>query len=355
MKRIVIDRNIQSLSANYINEMCYKHPSSNGSISLSCKMLNELEGKISAKDCKVIPNTIKKEQVKKLIKYIIDNYQFLLSCHPQQYQNTINHVKRIINTDLSKIKLYFGKNQKVLLLHEEIVRCMRYGYVQRIIFPKYVRQIGIKTCVYCNAQYAITTKKHDSLYQLDHCFPKSKYPYFSANFFNLQPCCASCNIHKSDIEFIYGGFNLSVWVEEGENNHDNLYDFKLSDVSIVKYLCSLNSEELRILITNKPDAPPSLKSLVSDIKKNLLLDSQYQEHKDVAEEILWKYKIYSKGYIESLCSAFSSIFPTLRTEFFRLFMGTYMDPDDVYKRPLAKMIQDISKQLHIDIDTRPKK
>lgn len=44
------------------------------------------------------------------------------------------------------------------------------------------KKLGIKTCVYCNASYAIATDDNKATYQVDHCFPKSKYPFYVLHF-----------------------------------------------------------------------------------------------------------------------------------------------------------------------------
>lgn len=70
-------------------------------------------------------------------------------------------------------------------LYKEIVEAMRYDYVQKSVYPKIINQLGIKTCVYCNAQYAFSYDNgKDSFqnYEIDHWMPKSKYPYLCTSF-----------------------------------------------------------------------------------------------------------------------------------------------------------------------------
>lgn len=40
------------------------------------------------------------------------------------------------------------------------------------------------------------------------------------------------------------------------------------------------------------------------------------------------------------------------SELSRLIMGNYMNKDEVYKRPLSKLVQDIAKQLHINFEQK---
>lgn len=45
-------------------------------------------------------------------------------------------------------------------------------------------------------------------------------------------------------------------------------------------------------------------------------------------------------------SQFSLLFPTDK-DFNRFLLGNYDSPEDIHRRPLAKLIQDIARQLDI--------
>ena len=65
---------------------------------------------------------------------------------------------------------------------------MRYDDVRSFGLLPFMKQLNIKTCCYCNAQYATTfINGNDSLasYDLDHYYPQSKYPYLSTSFLIL--------------------------------------------------------------------------------------------------------------------------------------------------------------------------
>lgn len=69
-------------------------------------------------------------------------------------------------------------------------------------------RLEISICPYCNRQYITTaskvfddgTEKWVARPQLDHFYPKSKYPFLSCSFFNLIPSCPTCNMGKNDKE-----------------------------------------------------------------------------------------------------------------------------------------------------------
>lgn len=349
MHKISIDSKIEGLVDFYVSKMNNK-----GGQSVSETLLDKFITNIER------GNIIVQDPAYDVISYIQklkECYYTLLSAHPTEFPdiesrfNSIIPTTEIANVNLRKVKDDNGNNlvdPKNLLLYKEIVRGLRYDYIQTKVFPSIMRQIGVKTCVYCNAQFAITTEADQAFYQLDHFYPKSKYPYLSGNFFNLQPCCASCNLHKLDNdEMTHGKYNVSMWKELGDEE-DDLYRFEIDNASLAKYQVNHNRNVLsvRFLPTN-PSLPETVK-LAETVDKTFKLSQLYNEHSDVAEEIVWKKQIYSKSYIDSLKEAFGATYGDLASDFDRFISGTYLDKKDIYKRPLAKFIQDITEQLHFE-------
>ena len=349
MHKITIDSNIECLVNSYISKMSNKNGNSM-SESLLDKFIKAIERR----------NIVVQDSGYDVISYIRkikECYKKLLKAHPKEFPtiesrfNSIIPATDVASVKLRKVKDDNGKNltePKSLFLYKEIVRCLRYDYVQAQAFPNIMRQIGIKTCVYCNAQYAIATKSGHVFYQLDHFYPKSKYPYLSANFFNLQPCCGSCNLHKLDNdEMTHGKYNVSMW-REMDDEEDDLYRFEIDNASLATYQVNHNNM-LSVKFLPANPLRPEIVELAETADKTFKLSQLYNEHSDVAEEIVWKKQIYSKSYIDSLKEAFSTVYGNLASDFERFIAGTYWDKRDIYKRPLAKFIQDITEQLHFGI------
>ncbi|MFX8327742.1 hypothetical protein ABTL71_18955, partial [Acinetobacter baumannii] len=50
------------------------------------------------------------------------------------------------------------------------------------------------TCPYCNRSYIYYISRRKEIKpQIDHFFPKSKYPFLAMSFYNLIPSCQTCN------------------------------------------------------------------------------------------------------------------------------------------------------------------
>ena len=68
---------------------------------------------------------------------------------------------------------------------------------------EYYKVLGINVYPYCNENFILTigsTKEKAIRLQLEHCYPKDKYPYLSCSIFNLIPSCGNCNYIKSNNE-----------------------------------------------------------------------------------------------------------------------------------------------------------
>lgn len=234
---------------------------------------------------------------------------------------------------------------------ELLVKIMGYETIQSKVFPKVIEDLEIKTCVYCNTQYAIVANSKTSLFQLDHYLPKSKFPYLCTSFYNLQPCCGSCNQIKNNTDIRFGArkeYNLSIWQSPIDTRHEDHFFFHIDDVKLTKYLLAASSHNkwlLELKYSSRACAPKEELCLLNKQEEKFHITEQYNKLLDVVEETVWKHQIYSHGYMSSLNNAFGILFPDKISQIRRLITGTYDCNDNIYKRPLTKMIQDVWDQL----------
>ncbi len=67
---------------------------------------------------------------------------------------------------------------------------------------KFLRRLEIDTCPYCNRNYIYSLSKSSKIKpELDHFYPKSKYPFLGLSFYNLIPSCQTCNGYGAKHEF----------------------------------------------------------------------------------------------------------------------------------------------------------
>lgn len=190
----------------------------------------------------------------------------------------------------------------------------------------FVEKLGLKTCPYCNRNYTFIVDEDNGKLrpEIDHFYPKSLYPFLAMSFYNLIPSCQICNHTKSN-----------TLKEELENPYDitpNSYNFtyipKNIDFTLVednKY----NFDNFEIKISGKKDNLELFK-----------LNELYEQHKDIVLELLVKKVYYPKSYIEELEG-----FGFKQDEIYRYLLCNYQKDEDLHKRPLSKLIKDISVEL----------
>lgn len=332
--------------------MLYKKPK-NGVVSRACKNLCWLKERIECDDYHPMNAALRYGDY---IDKIKREYELLLTLHPKDFAEKADEFDKIIKenelssvieikVDKEGVKLRTTRN---VFFYELIVWALRYDYVQGSVFPGFIRTLGIRTCMYCNAQYVISTREGESFYQLDHCYPKSKFPFLATSFFNLQPCFGACNQRKSGEDMRCGDYDVSMWKESTDMN-DSYYDFHIENGSLAKYMTNHNQMDLNIDVVKSIKGDGNLDELMKLFKKKFRIKEVYSEHREEAEEIIWKKYVYAPAYVDSLRVAFNNDFLDKAGDFERLLLGTYTKSKDVYKRPLTKMIQDIAKQLKIKL------
>ena len=94
---------------------------------------------------------------------IYDKYSDILRLKPSEFENyKTNHFSNLTDAELRKPVPGFSKVDgiKKIQFYKLVVNAMRYDGLQKKDFRPYIKKLGIRTCVYCNAQYAITTSEN---------------------------------------------------------------------------------------------------------------------------------------------------------------------------------------------------
>ena len=158
--------------------------------------------------------------------------------------------------------------------------------------------------------------------QLDHFFPKDSYPLFAVSFYNLIPSCYSCNHVKSNRDLEYSPYDTS---------------FPFDDVKFTYLPKSVDEVNIKI---NSDDS--AFKNGIRDLG----IEELYQSHIDVVNELIWKKEVYTDSYKDGLSKILNQTNLELsKAELNRFITGHYTDKENYGKRPLSKMVTDISKEI----------
>jgi len=218
-------------------------------------------------------------------------------------------------------------------LHNILYRIfVDYGY-DKIDKLKFIENINLGSCPYCNRNYIFTTSKNGSIKpEIDHLYPKSLYPYLACSYFNLIPSCPTCN-----------GFGA-------KEAKDTFYVYPISNpytIQPIDFKFSITPHKVDFVDDAKKEKY-NFDNFEIDIygnKANLEifhLEELYKQHKDIVLELLIKKAYYPKSYIEEL-----SRFGFSQNEIYRYLFSNYKQDNDLHKRPLSKLIRDISQELCI--------
>lgn len=317
MKRIYISEDIQNLAEEYRDNLFF---SRNSNFQSPKQLLEALH------------NQLKNKDYKKYVKNIIDHFDEILVLHPDKFET---YRKQYFDLDDNKLNSKGWKRGADESFADAIVKAMRYEDVRKQEIPRYIKKLGIKSCIYCNAQYTATVHKDKSTigaYQIDHFKPKSQYPFLCISFFNLQPCCANCNLWKSDTPVKFNLYTTDI-------SDIDPFSFSLTNKSVIDYMLYQDVNKLEIHL-NSTD-----KELLKNHNTVFRTQELYVNFNDEAEELLWKCKIYNNTYKELLVNQFGKLFPHKKNDIQRLLFGFYNNLSDIHKRPLTKLKQDIVRQL----------
>ena len=292
------------------------------------------------------------------VRTINRNYGFIVTAKPDEMDVNHGAVDALFTTRLNdrdmavEIPVYWrqddGSYKAVKKKFYQLVTdALCYDDVQEKIFPKYVKKLGIKSCVYCNAQYAISAKRgktdagyrYRATFTIDHYWPKSKYPYLATSFFNLYPACATCNQTKSTRDPI---FELYVKPTDPVEER-NPFEFKLDKASFVKYSMSGDADDLEIKFGTRTGIPAHR---ATEYENYFHVEKLYGNLKDTVEEVIWKYRVYNKAGRQALKDSYGHLLPH-ESDWNRFMLGNYDREEDIHKRTLAKLVQDVAKQLGV--------
>jgi len=201
---------------------------------------------------------------------------------------------------------------------------------------KLVDDLEIQVCPYCNRSFINNTNKEGKrTCDIDHFYPKKLYPFLAISFFNLIPSCKFCNFAKKDI-----------WNTKKDNLLINPYDRKTTfDINFQATI--LNSKFYHDKKALELNFLPSIEKRIQNHIQAFHLDKLYGNHVDYVLELIHKKYMYSDSYIDELFRQYEGTIFKTREDVLKMIVSNYIDENDLLKRPLSKLTQDIVNQLDI--------
>jgi len=269
-------------------------------------------------------------------KYIKENIEYILGAKPHELKEVIRDKTILaIDTDILK-KAFVGGNYKggsygytKFIKKDETIKNERYDAY------RLAEKLQVNVCPYCNINSTFTVIEEDNKKitrpEFDHFYDKATYPILALSFYNLIPSCHICNSTLKGSE----EFSIESHLNPYSDSFNEVAKFKLKIEkstfyhSIKGFNLTLESENIR---ANKN---------IESFK----LETLYQNHKDIILELIQKQAIYNESYLDELLTQYEGTLFKNREDLQRLISGGYVSDDEIGKRPLSKLIKDISEEL----------
>jgi len=279
-------------------------------------------------------------------KYFTDEKIFeILTAKPDELQNYTIIDKEPMRLNFKKMKFAFvgsdssGKRDGAASGYNKFSKKNNSDYNAYIL----TKELGVNVCPYCNRNYTFTSQSKNGSTRpfFDHFYDKGKYPFLALSFYNLIPCCNICNSsYKTQKKFCVSthihpyikDLNKIIKFQFAINSIDSFYKYDALSLEFVKSKQDVSDEDFK-KATNNIDA--------------LGLKDIYQNHKDIALEIIQKAEMYNDSYIDELLKNYEGTLFKNREDLLRQLFGGYVTDDDIGKRPLSKLTKDILEQLEI--------
>ncbi|MGF9891395.1 hypothetical protein ABEX78_22290 [Priestia megaterium] len=306
---------------------------------ISINKMEDIKEKVTA----VIGDTSKKLKIKSLIKeYVTENH---LNKHLKyKYPSTIENFIVRLNALIKK----WGGYREIL---ERVFNYKNFSKekVNGWSAYKLVTLLGVGVCPYCNRTYTTTLRKTDengkmTRPELDHYYPKFRYQYLGISFYNLIPSCSVCNSSLKNTVDFYRNEAIHPYEEEFLNVATFVTDFDYSNEDSYKYLLGY-SKDFKIGFEIKTD-DLELKKRIERSIETFDLERMYNTHQDIVNDLIRNSRIYTKERIEEINKSFPDMFGSEDEILESLFLN-YMSPENIGKRPLSKLTQDIYNELRL--------
>lgn len=295
---------------------------------------------------KIKSNASDSRAISMLKAFIERNLNSILTAYPDEliklnnkFIFDVNSLKLFSSVDYDKY-IQFSKSVKRKAEYKDIYDFFNelnkllsyYSFLSDSNYNSYnlTHNLNIRSCIYCNRIYTLTTRKVSKKKlmnpQLDHWFPKSKYPLLQLSFFNLIPSCDICNsrIKRNNIFSLEKHFH-PYFIEDINENLEFTFYFK-------------NLNEYQVLFSEN-----SSKKIKSTYEL-MHIDEMYTAHQYELKDLIKIKTNYSSNYIDILTKTFPKA-DLSKNDIYRLAMGTEAEPKDFHQRPFSKFKYDIWNEL----------
>lgn len=273
-------------------------------------------------------------------KYIKNNLEYIITAKPKDFNKIIEEVKRKgLRKDILK---------KVIVGDKKIFSgYTKFSSKKTITYNAYslAKNLDVNVCPYCNRNYIHTIKSVDDKSarpQFDHFICKNKHPILGMSFYNLIPSCSICNSSIKGQQT----FELKTHIHPYIDNFDDIKAF-----SVDKTLLSLvnKKKDFNIVFEDRKDITEDQRQKAENHIQSFALEAIYNVHKDKVLELVDFSRAYNCDSLQNLVNTFKDSTKIFKdtNDVKRLLLGHHLESKDIDKRPLNKLVKDISEKLDL--------
>lgn len=265
--------------------------------------------------------------------YYNSNYKTILKYELKDilcgnFEKLVEIKNKLGKKDDNKIKSFFNYDKSKINNSSPLI-----SKLQPKISNFFQENIEVHTCYYCNIDFINTFKKNKetkNAFTLDHVLEKADYPFLALSLYNLVPSCYVCNSKVKDSKIPFDNFSPT----------NKNFDFN-KKVKFKSFISNINLQ-----IEKEQDFYIKLIENYSNkydkYIESLNLNNRYAYHKYKVLEMIQKRKEYPDSRIKELSDLTKKTQEEIKQDLFGIYLS-----EDLHKRPLSKLIKDISEELDL--------
>lgn len=213
---------------------------------------------------------------------------------------------------------------------------------------KFLSKININACPYCNRQYIVGFFNDKDIFMsadLDHYYPKSRYPFLALSIYNFIPSCQICNSRLKGSKDFHKRKHIYPYKEcFGDDAKFRISNDEKNDIEY--FLGNSNNFKIDIDILTEDN---DLKMKIKNSKETFKLKDLYNQHKNLVKKMIKNSRIYNDSFLEELYEIFLKEDELFKSkESIKAFIfNNYKNEDDYNDECFSKLTKDIYEQLGI--------
>lgn len=212
---------------------------------------------------------------------------------------------------------------------------------------EFVRLLDVRYCPYCNAETVETAMLPERIHvpDIDHIFPKEKYPLLSLSLYNLVPACNRCNSRFKKAHDMLDGWSVNRPLPSLHPYVHNIFKrirFDYRPKSVGNLFIQPRMTDSPLTVSAVKDSGSHADSYIEEYHLNEVYRDIYAE--EINEAIRME-AICSKDFVDAM----KDLYGLDDSDFDSLFRRSSLDSREINHFRFAKLILDLHDTIGSDV------